>query len=385
MNHSITYLDNNATTRVDDAVAQAMLGVLTEEYGNPSSLHRFGAQVAARIEEARGSVARLIGARETEIVFTSGGTEADNAALRGVLAARPSRRHIVVSQVEHSAVLEMAEQLEREGVQVSYVGVTRSGVLDMDELAAAIRDDTAIVSVMYANNETGVIMPLEQVVRIAHERGALVHTDAVQAVGKIDVDVSELKVDLLSLSGHKLHGPKGVGAIYIRSGTPFRSSMIGGPQERGRRGGTQNAPGIIGLAVACELLLRRDPEEKARVQALRDEFEREVAARFPQAVIAGKDAPRVYNTSCVCFPGVEAEAVLLLLSEASVCASSGAACSSGSLEPSHVMSAMKLDPYVAQGQIRFSFGKYNTPADLERVLDVLPGVIERVGSLNVAS
>lgn len=384
MNHSITYLDNNATTRVDDAVAQAMLGVLTEEYGNPSSLHRFGAQVAARIEEARGSVARLIGARETEIVFTSGGTEADNAALRGVLAARPSRRHIVVSQVEHSAVLEMAEQLEREGVQVSYVGVTRSGVLDLDELAAAIRDDTAIVSAMYANNETGVIMPLEQVVRIAHELGALVHTDAVQAVGKIDVDVSALKVDLLSLSAHKIHGPKGVGAMYIRSGTPFRSSMIGGPQERGRRGGTQNAPGIIGLAVACELLLRRDPEEKARVQALRDEFEREVAARFPQAVIAGKDAPRVYNTSCVCFPGVEAEAVLLLLSEAGVCASSGAACSSGSLEPSHVMSAMKMDPYLAQGQIRFSFGKYNTPADLQRVLDVLPGVIERVGSLNVA-
>lgn len=380
----VVYLDNNATTRVDDAVAAAMLPFLTSYYGNPSSLHTFGAQVAARIESARAGVARLLGARESEIVFTSGGTESDNAAIRGVLLARPDRRHVIISAVEHHAVIDIAEQLELEGYAVDRIGVDRDGRLDLTELRARLRpDQTALVCAMLANNETGVVFPLREVADAAHAAGALVHTDAVNAAGKIGIDVEALSVDLLAISGHKLYAPKGVGALYVRRGTPFRPLLIGGPQERHRRGGTHNAPGIIALGAACELLIRELEASAARISALRSRLEAGLRAHFPDILILGEQAPRLPNTTCACFEGVEAEALLLLLSEAGICASSGAACSSGSLEPSHVLKAMGVPPHVAQGQIRFSLGRFSTPADVDRLLGVLPGLVARVAAVNV--
>jgi cysteine desulfurase len=377
----ITYLDNNATTRVADEVVAEMLSCFTEAYGNPSSVHRFGAQVAARVEQARAQVAALIGARESEIIFTSGGTEADNAALRGVAAARPSKRHLVVSAIEHPAVLETADQLEREGLTVTRLGVDGSGLVDLEALAAALRSDTLLVSIMLANNETGVIQPLREIADIVHRAGTLLHTDAVQAVGKLPVSVGELGADLLSLSSHKLHGPKGAGALYVRGGVPFRSIMFGGPQERGRRGGTLNAPGIIGLGAACALAGRQLSEVDAMAR-LRDEMEQAIVRRISGAHVMGAGAPRLANTSCICFAGVEAEAALVLLSEAGVCASSGAACHSGSLEPSHVIRAMGIDPAIAQGQLRFSLSRYNTRADVDRLIELLPDIIAKVAAVS---
>ena len=378
----LTYLDNNATTRIDPRVVETMTPYLTEWYGNPSSVHSFGARVAADIEQARGQVAACIGAKESEIVFTSGGTEADNAALRGVAAARPRKKHIIISAVEHHAILETSERMEQDGHEVTQVGVDAAGRLDFDELAAALRDDTLLVSVMLVNNETGVVFPLGEVCRIAHDRGVLVHTDAVNAIGKTDCDVERLGVDLLSLSAHKIHGPKGVGALYIRRGTPFRSLLIGGPQERQRRGGTHNAAGIMALGRACEIMREESTNSHAKIAMLRDRLEREIAERIPTAHVIGCDAERVANTSCICFAGVGAEAVLMLLSEAGVCVSSGAACSSGSLEPSHVLRAMGIDPVIAQGQIRFSLSRFSTDEDVDRLLDVLPRVLDRVAAVN---
>jgi cysteine desulfurase len=384
MHNPTVYFDNNASTRVDPRVLEAMLPWFCERYGNPSSLHHFGAQAAAQIESARSSVARLLGARESEIVFTSGGTESDNLALRGVLAARPDRRHLIISAVEHPAVLETAEQLEQEGVQVTRIGVDGEGRLDLAALRAALRPDTALVSVMLANNETGVIHPLAEVAALARERGVPVHTDAVQAVGKIRVDVNELGVDLLSLSAHKIHGPKGSGALYVRRGTPLRAHITGGPQERQRRGGTLNAAGIIGLGTACEVAAA-EMEQMRRVRDLRDRLEAELLARFDSVHVIARSAERLPNTTCVCFAGVEAEAVLLLLSEAGICASSGSACSSGSLEPSHVLKAMNIDPRVAQGQVRFSLSRYNTDDDIDRLLAALPAILEKTAALNIGT
>lgn len=378
MSQTVTYLDNNATTRPDDRVVAAMLPLLTERYGNPSSAHQFGAQATADVEEARARVAALIGARDSEIVFTSGGTEADNAALRGVLAASPGKRHLVVSAVEHHAILETAERLEEEGAAVSRVGVDGDGRLDLAELATAIREDTALISVMLANNETGVIFPLRDVCRIAREHGVPVHADAVNALGKMPVDVETLGVSLLSLSGHKIYGPKGAGALYIRRGTPFRACQTGGSQERQRRGGTLNAPGIVGLAVACEVLRERGEQEIARVRALRDRLETEIQRRFPNARIIGAGAERLPNTSLVCFAGIPSQALLMLLSEAGICVSGGAACASGSLEPSHVLRAMGVEPEVAQGEIRFSLGRFNTDTDIDRLFEVLPAALQKV-------
>ena len=383
MNQEITYLDNNATTRVDPRVVAAMVPILSVQYGNPSSAHYFGTQVAMQIEEARTNVAGLIGARASEIVFTSGGTEADNAALRGVLAARPSRRHVIISAVEHHAIFEPCEQFEREGLEVTFVGVDGAGRLDLDQLADSLRDDTALVSIMLANNETGVILPINQVSEIAKQHGVLVHTDAVNALGKMSVNVDDLGVDLLSLSAHKFHGPKGAGALYIRRGTPFRPSQIGGAQERGRRGGTLNAPGIIGMGAACAILRELGTETMEKCRVLRDRLEAELTERFPDVHICGAQAERLPNTACICFPGLSSEAILLLLSEAGVCVSSGSACSSGSLEPSHVLVAMGIDPQVAQGEIRFSLGRFNTDADIERLLQVLPAALDKVASANI--
>lgn len=380
MTAELTYLDNNATTCVDPRVLEAMLPYLRERYGNPSSSHQFGAQVAADIEQARAQVAGLIGAREREIVFTSGGTESNNAALRGVLAARPNKRHVAISAVEHHSVLELGEALEREGVAVTFVAVDGEGRIDLDALSNALRDDTALVSVMLANNETGVVSPVREVCELASARGVPVHTDAVNALGKIDVNVESLGVSLLSLSAHKIYGPKGVGALYVRRGVAFRATQLGGPQEQHRRGGTLNAPGIIGLGAACALLAGAERDSIARVLALRDRLEREVLRRFDNARVIGSAAERTPNTSCICFAGISAEPILLLLSEAGVCVSSGAACSSGSLEPSHVLRAMGVPAEVAQGQVRFSLGRYSTDRDVDRLLDVLPGVLEKVSA-----
>lgn len=383
MSRTITYLDNNATTRPDERVVSAMLPLLTERYGNASSTHDFGVEVGVEVEQARGSVAGLIGARESEIVFTSGGTEADNAALRGVLAARPGKRHLIISAVEHHAILETAEQLEDEGVAVTRIGVDRDGRLDLDALADAIRDDTGLISIMLANNETGVILPVKEVCDIAKQRAVPVHTDAVNALGKIPVNVEELGVSLLSLSAHKIYGPKGVGALYIQRGTPFRAWQVGGAQERSRRGGTLNAPGIVGLGMACQVFREMDDAETTRIAALRDWLEAELTRRCPSVHIIGREAERLPNTTCACFERVSSEAVVLLLSEAGICVSSGAACASGSQEPSHVLQAMRIEPHIAHGEIRFSLGRFNTEADVDRLFEVLPAVLEKVAASNV--
>lgn len=388
--HTIAYLDNNATTRPDPRVIEAMRPFLTEQYGNPSSTHHFGASVAAHIEEARNEVAGLLGARASEIVFTSGGTESNNAALRGVTMARPRRRHVIISAVEHHAILEPAGELEREGIRVTRIGVNRDGALHVDQVRETIGDDTALVSIMLANNETGVIFPIRDVVEIARSRGVLVHTDAVNALGKVAVDVERLGVDLVSVSAHKVHGVKGCGALYVRRGTPLRPFILGGPQEQQRRGGTHNVAGIVAFGAACRLLRMVSPTAGAggdsavcpSVSALRDRLEREVTQRFDCARVIGAASPRVGNTSCICFAGLAAEPIVMLLSEAGVCVSSGAACSSGSLEPSHVLAAMGIEPEVAQGQVRFSLSRYSTEADVDRVLDVLPGVLAKVAALN---
>lgn len=384
MTAPLVYLDNNAATRLDPRVLDAMLPYLTDHYGNASSLHHFGAQEAGRIEEARDQVARLIGARESEILFTAGGTESDNAALRGVRAARPAKNHLIVSAVEHPAILEPAEALTTRGVEVTRIGVDRDGRLDLDQLRDALRDDTLLVSVMLANNETGVIYPLRKVCEIAKRRGVLVHTDAVNAAGKIPIDVNALGVDLLSLSAHKFHGPKGVGALYIRRGTPFRPLLLGGAQERGRRGGTYNVPGIVGMGEACALLLGPEKDSTPAIRALRDELERGLAALTHKPRLIAAASERLPNTTCVCFEGLPQQALLLLLSEAGVCASSGSACSSGSLEPSHVLQAMGIPPDVAQGQVRFSLSRFNTRADIRRAMEVLPDVLAKVSNARIA-
>ncbi|MEW6252057.1 MAG: aminotransferase class V-fold PLP-dependent enzyme [Planctomycetota bacterium] len=383
MTTRLTYLDNNATTRPDERVLAAMLPLLTEQWANASSGHFFGGEAAALIEQARRQVADLIGARDSEIVFTSGGTEADNAALRGVLGADPARRHVIISAIEHHAVLETADRLEEEGIAVTRVGVDRHGVVNLAALAAAIRADTALISIMLANNETGVIQPLRAVADLARARGVPVHTDAVNALGKMPVNVDELGVALLSLSAHKIYGPKGVGALYIRRGTPFRAVQTGGAQERKRRGGTLNTAGIVALGKACELLQAEAADLWPRLAALRDRLEREIGRLAPGAVVIGRDAPRIPNTALICFAGVPAEPLLLLLSEAGICASGGAACASGSLEPSHVLKAMSIDPHVAQGEVRFSLGRYNTDTDIERLLEVLPGALRKLVAANL--
>ncbi len=376
----VTYLDNNATTRIDPRVLEAMMPYLTDLYGNPSSVHHFGSQVLARIEQAREQVAGLIGARPGEIVFTSGGTESDNAALRGLAAARPNRKHVIVSSVEHRAVLAPAELLEREGYRVTRLSVDRDGRLDLDELRAALCDDTLMVSVMLVNNETGVVYPLEEIRRIAHERGVPVHTDAVNAIGKMEVNVEKLGIDLLSLSAHKFYGPKGSGALYIRSGTPFRPLIVGGSHENGRRGGTHNVAGIVGLGEACRLAAETPGSVLEHERELRDRFEREIRERLPDVFIVAAGAPRVPNTSCLCVPGCTAQAIMLLLSEAGICVSSGSACSSGAAEPSHVLSAMGIEPELAQGQLRVSLGRDTTAAEIERLLEVLPAAARKVAA-----
>ncbi len=375
------YLDNNATTAVDEEVFAAMLPYLTLYYGNPSSMHTFGGQVGRAVKIAREQVASLLGAQSSEIVFTSCGTESDNAAIRAALTAQPDKRHIVTTQVEHPAVLNTCRQLEKQGYTVTYLSVDSQGQLDLDELEAAMTGNTALVSVMYANNETGVIFPIEQIGQIAKEYGATFHVDAVQVAGKFPLNMKTSTVDLLAISGHKLHAPKGVGALYVRRGTRFRPLLVGGHQERGRRAGTENVPGIVALGKAAELaqqhLTNIEQEKK-----LRDRLEQGLLAAIPDTVVNGHPTKRLPNTTNIGFKYVEGEAILLSLDQYDICASSGSACTSGSLEPSHVLRALGLPYSVLHGSIRFSLSRFTTDAEIDRVLEVMPGIIERLRALS---
>ncbi|MGE3180893.1 MAG: cysteine desulfurase family protein [Phycisphaerae bacterium] len=373
----IIYLDNNATTRVDPRVIDKMVAVMRDDYGNPSSVHCLGTKASALVETGRAQVASLIGAQRHEILFTSGGTESDNAAICGVLRADPSKRHIITTAVEHHAVHEQCVHLESEGIEVTYLDVDCDGAPDLATLRAVIRPDTALVCVMLANNETGVILPVREIAEIAHAAGVPVMSDAVNALGKIPVNVEALGVDLLSLSAHKVYGPKGIGALFVRRGIALRPYIMGGPQERKRRGGTHNVPGIVGFGEACAIAAEYGEEARRRIAAMRDRLEAGVASICPDARVIGRNSPRVPNTSCICFAGCDAEVILMLLNERGICASSGSACSSGAIEASGVMRAMKVPPEVAVGQIRFSFGRYNTEAEVDLLLAAIPEVAKR--------
>ncbi len=378
----VIYVDNNATTRVADEVKEAMLPFLTELYGNPSSMHTFGGQVAKYIRDARENVAQLLGARPEEIVFTSCGTESDNAAIMGILRANRGKRHIVTSRVEHPAVRSLCKYLENEGYSVTEVAVDREGLLDMQMLEDSITDNTAVVSIMYANNETGVIFPVEEIAGLCKSKGVVFHTDAVQAVGKVPIDLSRSNIDLLSLSGHKLHAPKGVGALYIRRGTSISPCLIGGHQERGRRGGTENVASIVGLGTAADLAKRNMNVENTRVKRLRDKLEKEILAKTPDSFLNGKKDQRLPNTSNISFEYVEGEAILLMLDSLGICASSGSACTSGSLEPSHVMRAMGIPFTAAHGSTRFSLSIYNTEEEIDYIIGRVPKVIKRLREIS---
>jgi cysteine desulfurase len=376
------YLDNNATTQVAAEVLEAMLPYFRDLYGNPSSMHSFGGQVAQEIHEARKQVASLIGAIPEEIIFTSCGTESDNAAIRSALAVHPDRRHLVTSRVEHPAIKALYTDLARQGYHVTELPVDKDGLLDLDQYEKSLSPDTAVVSLMWANNETGVLFPVEKAAELAHERGILFHTDAVQAVGKIPLQMKTNVIDMLSLSGHKLHAPKGIGVLYVRKGTKYAPFLIGGHQERQRRGGTENTPSIIGLGKACELAARHMATENITVKKLRDKLEKQILARIPSSRVNGDCLNRLPNTTNISFEFVEGEGILLLMDEYGICASSGSACTSGSLQPSHVLRAMGVPFTMAHGSIRFSLSIYNTEAEINFVIEKLPPIIERLRSMS---
>jgi len=376
------YVDNNATTRVAPEVFEEMTPYFTDLYGNPSSMHFFGGQVQRKVEEARERVAGLLGARPQEIIFTSCGTESDNAAIMSALQCNPEKRHVLTTRVEHPAVKNLVANLKREGYRVTELPVDRHGLLSMEEVSRAMTDDTAIVSVMWANNETGVLFPVEEIATLAKSRGVIFHTDAVQAVGKIPVNMAESHIDMLSLSGHKLHAPKGIGVLYVRRGTRFAPFVIGGHQEEGRRGGTENVPYIIGLGKACELASTDLEEKNLRVKSLRDKLENGLLEVVGNSIINGDAEQRLPNTSSISFEYVEGESILLKLSDKGICASSGSACTSGSLEPSHVLRAMGVPFTAAHGSIRFSLSFYNTEEEIDYILEVVPPIIEQLREIS---
>ncbi|MBF2074174.1 MAG: cysteine desulfurase NifS [Synechococcales cyanobacterium C42_A2020_086] len=378
---TVIYLDNNATTCIDPEVLQAMLPYLTQFYGNPSSMHSFGGQVGKAVQQARAQVAALLGAEDTEIVFTSCGTEGNNAAIRAALAAQPDRRHIITTAVEHPAILNVCKQLEKQGYSVTYLSVDSQGQIELMELEAALTGNTALVTTMYANNETGVIFPVEQIGLRAKDVGALFHVDAVQAVGKVPIDLKSSSIDLLTLSGHKLHAPKGIGALYIRRGVRFRPLLLGGHQERGRRAGTENVPGLIALGKAAELARLHLPQVKQEKQ-LRDRLEQGLLRTIADTQVNGHPTLRLPNTTNIGFKYIEGEAILLSLNQYGICASSGSACTSGSLEPSHVLRAMGLPYTILHGSIRFSLSRFTTEAEVDQVLAVMPGIVERLRALS---
>lgn len=378
------YLDNNATTRVDPQVVAAMLPYFTEQFGNPSSMHAFGAEVGGAVKRARKQLQSLIGAEfDHEVVFTSGGTESDNAAILSALEAMPERTEMITSAVEHPAVLALAAHLEKSrGIKVHIIPVDAKGRLDRDAYRAALSTRVAVVSIMWANNETGTLFPVVDLAEEAKAVGALFHTDAVQAVGKIPIDLKSTAIDMLSLSGHKLHGPKGIGALYVRRGVRFRSLIKGGQQERGRRGGTENTPGIVGLGKAAELAELNMHDEVTRVRSLRDRLEKGLLQRIPNTFVTGDADNRLPNTCNIACEFIEGEAILLLLNRAGIAASSGSACTSGSLEPSHVLRAMSVPYTAAHGATRFSFSRENTDEDVDRVIEAMPPIIEKLRDLS---
>jgi cysteine desulfurase len=377
------YLDHNATTPLHPAVIDRMTAVLRDEFGNPSSVHHYGQRTKALVDEARSSVAALVGADPTEIVFTGSGTESDNFAIRGAAEALEAsgRRHLIATGIEHEAILNTFKALARRGWRTTLLPVDQTGVVTPEALRAAVTDDTAIVSVMHANNEVGTIQPIAALAQIAKEKGALFHTDAVQSAGKIPVDVKALGLDLLSLSAHKINGPKGAGALWIRRGVRLVPVLTGGRHERGRRAGTENVPGIVGLGVAAALAVEKMSGEAVRLSALRDRLEREILRLVPGTMVNGGGSPRVPNTTNISFERIEAESLLIALDLEGVAVSTGSACSSGTLEPSHVLKAMGFPPHRTQNSIRFSLGLGNTDADVDRVLAVLPGIVEKLRNL----
>lgn len=380
----VVYLDNNATTQCAPAVVEAMLPYFAGLYGNASSMHAFGGNNRKAVDEARRQVAALLNAAYAdEVVFTSCATESDDSAIFSAVRCFPKKKHIITSAVEHPAVIEPFKYLESQGYRVDFIGVDELGRFDMERFKSVIDEDTALVSVMWANNETGNIFPVAEIARIAHAYGALVHTDAVQAVGKIPVDVQAAGVDMLSLSAHKFHGPKGVGALYIKRGTRFMPYLIGGHQEKHRRAGTENVPLIVGLGKASELAQARLADgTPARIAALRDKLEQGILSRIADVKVNGDPANRVPNTTNISFGYIEGESILMYLNDFGICASSGSACTSGSLEPSHVLRAMKVPFQFAHGSIRFSLSDQTTPAEIDLVLKELPPVIERLRKIS---
>jgi cysteine desulfurase len=377
------YFDNNATTRVLPEVAAAMQPYLTELYGNPSSIHRFGSQVAEKLNDARTRVAELLGAADPiEIIFTSCGTEGDKAAIRGMLEARPDKRHIVTTQVEHPAILGLCQHLEKRGYRVTWLGVDQNGKLDLEELRNALTDDTALVSVMFANNETGVIFPVAEIGEIVKAKGIPFHVDAVQAAGKLPLKVKGSPVDLLTISGHKFHGPKGIGALYVRRGLAFPSFIIGGHQEKNRRAGTENVAGIVGMGAAAEVAQRNLEKDADGMRALRDQLEKGLLQSCPDCRINGGESERLPNTSNVSFRYLEGESILVLLDQFGICASTGSACTAGSAEPSHVLRAMGVAPDWLQGAVRFSLSRFSTEEEVRYVNEKVPLVVQRLQGLS---
>ncbi|MBU0728924.1 MAG: cysteine desulfurase NifS [Proteobacteria bacterium] len=382
---AVVYMDNNATTRVAPEVVVAMQPYYSELYGNPSSMHTFGDKAGKAIVNARQQIASLLGAYPEEIIFTSCGTESDSTAILSALQSYPEKRHIVTTRVEHPAVKNLCEGMDKltgHKHRLTQLPVSRDGMIDLAQYEASLDADTAIVSVMWANNETGVIFPVEEMAQIAKSRGILFHTDAVQAVGKIPINLSKTPIDFLSVSGHKLHAPKGIGVLYVRKGTPFVPFMIGGHQEKGRRGGTENVASIIALGLACELAQFNMDEENTRVRAMRDRLEKGLLELIPSSMLNGHQTERLPNTLNISFEYVEGEAILLHLDRFGICASSGSACTSGSLEPSHVLRAMGVPFTAAHGSIRFSLSIYNTEEEIDFILDKLPPVIDNLRSMS---
>ncbi len=377
------YFDNNATTRVLPEVFDAMRPFLTELYGNPSSIHRFGGQVRGKVEAARSQVAGLIGAADPlEVIFTSCGTEGNNAAIRALLDARPDKRHIVTTQVEHPAVLGLCQHLEKRGYRVTWLGVDQAGMLDLDELREALTDDTALVSVMYANNETGVVFPIERIGQIVKEKGVPFHVDAVQAAGRLLLNVKRLPIDLLTISGHKFHAPKGVGALYVRRGVAFPAFMIGGHQERNRRAGTENVPGIIAMGKAAEIALQNCVPSAEHMRRLRDQLEAGLLQSCPDCKVNGQRDGRLPNTLNISFKYLEGESILVLLDQHRICASTGSACTAGSSEPSHVLRAMGVPAEWLQGAVRFSLSALNTEEEVRFVNQKVPLIVQRLRGLS---
>ncbi|MDR3086628.1 MAG: cysteine desulfurase NifS [Azoarcus sp.] len=379
----LVYLDNNATTRVDPAAVEAMLPFFTEHFGNASSIHAFGSRVSQALKLARQQMQTLLGAEhDSEIIFTSCGTESDTTAILSALRAQPERNTVITTVVEHPAILSLCDWLEKEGTIIHKLKVDKKGRLDLDEYKSLLHDGVAVVSAMWANNETGTLFPVEKMAELAAAKGIMFHTDAVQAVGKIPISLKDSKIDMLSLSGHKLHAPKGIGALYLRRGCRFRPLLRGGHQERGRRAGTENAPSIIALGKAAELALRHMAFENTEIKRLRDKLEKTILSQVTHAFVTGNTDNRLPNTSNIAFEYVEGEAILLLLNKAGIAASSGSACTSGSLEPSHVMRAMGIPYTAAHGTIRFSLSRYTTEAEIDRVIEAVPPIIAQLRKLS---